>query len=339
VKSLLACLIAALGVVPLARAEEPAVLYARHCASCHGPDRWGRLGPALLPESLERLRAPQIAAVIRDGRPATQMPSFAGTLAEEDFAMLATWLLRPVAEPPQWDEEHIRGSREAQPPRPLARPIHEADPRNLFVVVEQGDHHLSVLDGDRFTVLARLPTHFAVHGGPKFSPDGRFVYTASRDGWVEKFDLWALERVAQVRVGINARNLAVSADGRFVAVANYLPHTLVILDADLEPVKILTATSRDGKTESRVSAVYDAAPRRSFVVALKDLPQLWEVSYDEHAPRSTTGWCTTTAWPRRSAVPGFCIRAASIWIWCSTISSSTRPTAASSALRATAAPR
>lgn len=282
-KSLLACLIAALGVVPLARSEEPAVLYARHCASCHGPDRWGRLGPALLPESLERLRAPQIAAVIRDGRPATQMPSFAGTLAEEDFAALATWLLRPAAEPPQWDEEHIRASREAQPPRPLARPIHEADPRNLFVVVEQGDHHLSVLDGDRFTVLARLPTHFAVHGGPKFSPDGRFVYTASRDGWVEKFDLWALERVAQVRVGINARNLAVSADGRFVAVANYLPHTLVILDADLEPVKILTATSRDGKTESRVSAVYDATPRRSFVVALKDLPQLWEVSYDEHA--------------------------------------------------------
>lgn len=89
-KPLLACLIAALGVVPLARAEEPAVLYARHCASCHGPDRWGRLGPALLPESLERLRAPQIAAVIRDGRPATQMPSFAGTLAEEDFAALAT---------------------------------------------------------------------------------------------------------------------------------------------------------------------------------------------------------------------------------------------------------
>jgi DNA-binding beta-propeller fold protein YncE len=32
-----------------------------------------------------------------------------------------------------------------------------------------------------------------------------------------------------------------------------------------------------------VSAVYDAGPRKSFVVALKDIPELWEISYDPAA--------------------------------------------------------
>jgi DNA-binding beta-propeller fold protein YncE len=78
-----------------------------------------------------------------------------------------------------------------------------------------------------------LPSRFALHGGPKFTPDGRYVFFASRDGWVSKFDMWNLKVVAEVRAGINTRNAAVSGDGKWVAVANYLPHSLVILDAEL----------------------------------------------------------------------------------------------------------
>ena len=37
---------------------------------------------------------------------------------------------------------------------------------------------------------------------------------------------------------------------------------------------------RQGRQDSRVSAVYDAAPRKSFVVALKDIPEVWEIPYD-----------------------------------------------------------
>ena len=39
-------------------------------------------------------------------------------------------------------------------------------------------------------------------------------------------------------------------------------------------------SDKDGKESSRVSAVYDAAPRQSFVAALKDVPEVWEISYD-----------------------------------------------------------
>jgi DNA-binding beta-propeller fold protein YncE len=154
---------------------------------------------------------------------------------------------------------------------------------NLFVVVETGDHHATILDGDRFAPIVRFPTRYALHGGPKFSPDGRYVYFGSRDGWVSKYDLYNLRMVREVRAGINTRNIAVSSDGRFVMVANYLPHTLVALDAaTLEPLKLIEVRDRNGKS-SRVSAVYDAAPRGSFIAALKDVKEIWEIPYSADA--------------------------------------------------------
>ena len=39
-----------------ARAEGAAENYQSYCAACHGADRLGGTGPALLPENLERLR-------------------------------------------------------------------------------------------------------------------------------------------------------------------------------------------------------------------------------------------------------------------------------------------
>jgi DNA-binding beta-propeller fold protein YncE len=145
----------------------------------------------------------------------------------------------------------------------------------------QGEDHL---DGNTFKAIWRFKSRFALHGGAKYSPNGRFVYLASRDGWVSKYDLWSLKSVAEIRVGINTRNIAVSSDGKWVIAGNFLPHTLVILHAkDLTPFRIVPVG--DGKgTSSRVSAVYDARPRQSFVAALKDIKEVWELSYDPEAP-------------------------------------------------------
>src|SRR5262249_45816601 len=142
-----------------------------------------------------------------------------------------------------------------------AERVWRGDLMNLFVVVEGGDHHVSLVDGDRFEVIHRFPTRFALHGGPKFSPDGRYVYFGSRDGWITKYDLFQLKVVAEVRAGLNMRNIAVSGDGRWVMAANYLPHSVVLFDADLRLVRLYPAAARDDGATSRVSAVYDAAPR------------------------------------------------------------------------------
>lgn len=144
-------------------------------------NRIGAAGPALLPQSLSRIKPDEIRQVIENGRPASQMAAFGAVLEPAKIDGLTHYLQRSPAVEPTWSEDDTRRSH-----RLLAdvaslpdKPQHHADPLNLFVVVEAGDHHVDIVDGDRFEVLARFASHFAVHGGPKFSPDGRFVYFAS----------------------------------------------------------------------------------------------------------------------------------------------------------------
>ncbi|MFO1189530.1 MAG: cytochrome D1 domain-containing protein [Alphaproteobacteria bacterium] len=274
----------------LASGPDAGALYREHCASCHGADRLGGTGPVLLPESFGRLRKPQIEALIAQGRPATQMPAFGGPLGAAEIGALADYVMAPPATPPQWSEADIKASRDVPADPPQAdKPVFSADPLNLFVVVETGDHHATILDGDKFEPITRFPTRRALHGGPKFTADGRYVFFMSRDGWVSKYDLWTLTPVGEVRAGINSRNIALSSDGKHVAVANYLPKTLVILSADdLALEKIFQVSDAKGNP-SRVSAVYQAPQRRSFIAALKDVSEIWEIATDPNAPPVYSG--------------------------------------------------
>jgi mono/diheme cytochrome c family protein/DNA-binding beta-propeller fold protein YncE len=281
-------LAAALGAAPVTAPAavstttlDPQVLYTANCQVCHGEARLGLVGPALLPENLDRLPKNKAVATIREGRPATQMPPFQDKLAPAQIDALAAYLYTPPAVPVKWDLPEIRASHLAlaNPATLSTKPVYKADRWNLFVVVETGDHHVTILDGDKFEPITRFQSRYALHGGPKFTKDGRYVFFASRDGWISKFDLFNLVVVAEVRAGINTRNLAVSDDGKFVLVGNYLPRTVVMLSAEtLLPIKVFAAASTAG-TSSRVSAVYAAPPRQSFIVALKDAKELWEIRY------------------------------------------------------------
>ena len=273
----------------VAQAQTPAEnLYAEHCSDCHGADRLGGTGPALIPETLKRMRGPAVSKVIRNGRVATQMPAFSDALAQEEITALADFVKTPLARVPTWTAHDIQLSlTPAADYEPADQPVFKADPLNVFLVVETGDHHVSVLDGKTFERLDRFATPFAVHGGPKFTPDGRYVFIMSRDGWVQKYDLWSLKEVGRVRAGLNSRNIAISKDGRWVAVANYLPRTLTILSAaDLKVSRIFDVADQDG-VPSRVSAVYQAPHRDSFILALKDVAEIWEIA---------TGPSTGPAW-------------------------------------------
>ncbi len=261
-------------------------LYAEQCARCHGDGRLGGIGPALLPENLKRTKKDKAKETILSGLPATQMPAFSQQLDKEQIDLLVEYIYTPLPQIPEWGIEQIEQSHVVyfQPGELGNSPVYDADPLNLFIVVETGDHHATILDGDRFEAIYRFKTRPALHGGPKYSPDGRYVYLASRDGWISKFDMYNLKVVAEVRAGINTRNIATSGDGRYVIAANYLPHTLVILDAvDLSFIKLIPVKDSSGNS-SRVSAVYTAAPRDSFIAALKDIPEVWEISYSDNPP-------------------------------------------------------
>ncbi|KRT53909.1 nitrite reductase [endosymbiont of Ridgeia piscesae] len=292
IRVLLAGLLGMLMVGNAWTAIDANVLYQKHCAECHGADRLGKVGPALLPQNLKRLRKKAAFKVIRDTRPASQMPAFREILKPKEIEALVAMIYTPLKEIPPWGMEEIKASRlEYHPPGSLPdKPQFDAQISNLFMVVELGDHHATLLNGDSFEPIHRLPTRFALHGGPKWAEGGRYIYFASRDGWISKFDVFNLKYVAEVRAGINTRNLAVSHDGRYVAVANYLPHTLVILDArDLSPLKVIDVVDENGAS-SRVSAVYTADPRESFVAALKDIPEVWEIGYMDKPPSGFSGW-------------------------------------------------
>jgi DNA-binding beta-propeller fold protein YncE len=281
-------------------------LFQQNCAVCHGADRLGATGPALLPESLERLKKPAALKTITEGRIATRMPAFSDKLSGDEIKSLVDYVFSPPTKSPVWGDAEIRASRiEVHQLGSLSdKPVFKADMLNLFIVVETGDHHATLLNGDTFEPINRFSTRFALHGGPKFSPDGHYVYFASRDGWVSKFDIWNLEYVAEIRVGINTRNIAVSSDGRYVMAANYLPNTVVLLDAsDLSLIKTMAVADEKGVL-SRASAVYDAAPRKSFIVALKDVPELWEVSYDDNAPPIMPGLVHDYKMAESIAIPG-----------------------------------
>jgi hypothetical protein len=67
--------------------------------------------------------------------------------------------------------------------------------------------------------------------------------------------------------------VATSADGRWCLVADGA--ALTVIDADGRSARQHVAPA--------VAGVFDAAPRRSFVVVFESLPELWEISYDPDA--------------------------------------------------------
>ena len=161
---------------------DPSKTYQQHCAACHGADRLGGTGPALLPENLERLKKADALKVIRDGRPATQMRGFARVLAPGEIEALSAQIYTPVQPTPRWGEAEIRASRVVHHPRGTLpdKPAFAADPLNLFIVVEAGDHHVTILDGDPLEPIHPFPSRLWLHRGPQVTPHGGHVQFALR---------------------------------------------------------------------------------------------------------------------------------------------------------------
>lgn len=80
-----------------------------------------------------------------------------------------------------------------------------------------------------------------------------------------------------------SKQVTMSADGRLLLVATPSPPMVRIFDSELKEIRVHPVVSRDGKTNSTVYAAYDATARHSLVIVLRDLPEIWEVSYDPKA--------------------------------------------------------
>lgn len=196
---------------------------------------------------------------------------------------LMVWaaLARGGADAPVWpgDEAAIRATHTVHAVL-QGGPAHAADLRTLVLLADPTDRQLTLLDGDGFVPLRRIALDHALTDAPPVSPDGRFAFLATRDGWVRKLDLPALRSVAEIRVGSELRSVALSADGRVLMAGNAAPHTLVALGADdLALIRRIPVRNKDG-LGSGVVRVVDATPRHSFIAVFSDLPEAWEMSYE-----------------------------------------------------------
>lgn len=158
-----------------------------------------------------------------------------------------------------------------------------AAPAQHLLVVQADPPQATLVDADRLRPVGSVALPRVTLGAPRFSPDGRYAWFGARDGWISRVDLRALRIAGEARVGDALASFALSSDGRWLLAGNETPPTLVLLDAELNLVKTFAAATADGKRTSRVGTVTDAAPRTSFVVALRDIPEMWEISYNPRA--------------------------------------------------------
>ncbi len=153
---------------------------------------------------------------------------------------------------------------------------------NLMIVIEREAGSIAVIDGSTHKLLKHIEGIGVRPHVISFSSDGRWGYITSRDGWVNKIDLYSLQIVRRIRVGFDTRGIAVSGDNKYVIVGNYVPNTAVILDAQtLKPLKVIKTfgVDPDGEAvESRVAAVLDS-PLGYFIIALKEAGQVWVIDY------------------------------------------------------------
>ncbi len=234
-------------------------LYERYCASCHGENRLGKTGPPLIPQTLIGKEDSYLLRVIRRGVPASSMPGF--DLSENQIRMIVEYIKSPVSEV-RYGVSDIRNSRSVLNRPPAAYSIR--DPKNLVVFVDKGKGEVVLLEGEKVLDSFKFGN---VHGGVKFSEEG--FYVPSRDGWVAFYSLKEKRPKYRVRPCVYLRNIAVQR-GR-IAAACTLPKTVVLLNSDLDPVKVVPL-------QGRPAAVYPYG--RGYIVAFRDLAKVALLDYE-----------------------------------------------------------
>lgn len=155
-------------------------------------------------------------------------------------------------------------------------------PRELIVIVEKDTENLLFVDGTTHVPVGRIhKVGFQPHTSV-FSSDARFMYIISRDGWLTKIDLSTLQSIKNVRVGENSRGTGLTTNDKYIAIGNYDPGNLVILETQtLETVKTipLTETVNGKEITSRAGAVVEN--ENSIIVALKDATSVWVIDTDQ----------------------------------------------------------
>ena len=280
--------------------ENSKTIYFQRCAGCHGTLRKGATGKNLLPVNTQKLGQERLEKIITYGTEGG-MNNFDHEMTKEEITAMAKYIQQEPPIPPEMSLALMKERHKVfvEPKDYPTKPLHGRNWENFFLVIERDVGKIAIIDGDTKEIVAHIPTGYAVHvlkavehhKGMHVENAGRFWFVMGRDGMMTKVDLWQTPekmKVAQVQVAYDARDVAVSGDGKYVVGGGYWPPHFVIADAmTMEPLKVVSArgVNVDGEyvNESRVAAIYDTPNHPSWLVSMKELGQMWQVDYSDIA--------------------------------------------------------
>ncbi len=278
--------------------EKAQLHYFQRCAGCHGVLRKGATGKNLEPKNTLKKGQKRLEKIIALGTEGG-MNNFDDIFSAKDISDLATFIQMTPPVPPEMSLEQMRSyTKQFVDPKDYpAKPLHNLNWKNFFIVIERDAGKVAIVDGDTKKVVAHVDTGYAVHvikgtehHKTQHAKDiGRFWYTIGRDGKVTKIDLWQTPDkmlVAETKMAYDARDIAVSGDGKYVIAGGYWPAHFVIMDAvTLNPLKVVSTRGYNTKgefvNEARVAAIYTTPNEPTFLVAVKELGQMWQVDYTD----------------------------------------------------------
>jgi nitrite reductase (NO-forming)/hydroxylamine reductase len=278
--------------------EETKLLYFQRCAGCHGVLRKGATGKSLEPKETKKKGQKRLEKIIALGTEGG-MNNFDDIFDKRQIANLATYIQMEAPVPPEMSLEQMRSfTKEFVAPKDYpTKPLHGRNWKNFFVVIERDAGKAAIVDGDTKEVIDHIDTGYAVHvikGTEHHKKEhakdvGRFWYTIGRDGKVNKIDLWqnpGKMLVAETKMAYDARDIAVSGDGKYVIAGGYWPAHFVIMDAvTLNPLKVVSTRGYNTKgefiNEARVAAIYTAPNESAFIVAVKETGKMLQVDYTD----------------------------------------------------------
>ncbi len=278
--------------------EKAQLHYFQRCAGCHGVLRKGATGKNLEPKNMLKKGQKRLEKIIALGTEGG-MNNFDDLFTKQEIANLATFIQMKPPVPPEMSLEQMRSHTKeyvALKDYPT-KPLHGLNWKNFFVVIERDAGKAAIVDGDTKKIVTHIDTGYAVHvikGTEHHKKDhakdvGRFWYTIGRDGKVNKIDLWQKPEkmlVAETKMAYDARDIAVSGDGKYVIAGGYWPAHFVIMDAEtLNPLKVVSTRGYNTKgefiNEARVAAIYTAPNESAFIVAVKETGKMLQVDYSD----------------------------------------------------------
>ena len=216
--------------------EKSKTIYFQRCAGCHGVLRKGATGKSLLPKETRKLGQKRLEKIITIGTEGG-MNNFDDVMTKEEIRDISTYIQLEPPVPPEMSLAMMKERRKIYVEKKdyPTKPLHGRNWENFFLVIERDVGKVAVVDGDKHEIVAHVDTGYAVHvlkatehhKKQKAEHPGRFWYTMGRDGKMTKIDLWqtpgehaALQRC---KIAYDARDVAVSGDGKYVIGGGYWP--------------------------------------------------------------------------------------------------------------------